>query len=849
MSAMRHWKLVRVLSCMAVALCLAGMATLGLQRTANAASSGLAISTSPAMTPGFDPSIINYTAPCGKSTSTPTTVAVSVSAPAGTTVSVDGTSPQSGAFSVGVPRAWGQAFNFAVTSGGPPVTYHVRCLPSDFPAYTAQHLGSTQSQYYIMAFGVGAYVAIVDANGVPVWWFKDGPNLSPVFATLLSSGNMAWTNQTQSPRASANAQVYTLGGARVATLNSPDNPPSDIHDIQLLPNGNYVLVVYPTVSGVDMTSIGGTANTCIIDAEVEEITPSGALVWSWFARQHISPTEINPEIQATAASSSCTTPKDVWHLNSYDDAGGDFILSLRYTGVYRINKASGNVVWKLGGSTTPQSLTVSGDTVSPPGGFGQHDARLYGDGSVSIFDNGNVGNASSPHARAPRVVRYSIDTTAGTATVAEQITDPAVTATPTCCGSARRLPGGNWVIGWGSDNVETEVTPTGARLFAMSSSITGLFTYRNIPVLPGTLSAATLQSDMDAMNPVPPYWRLDAAPQAGSASTFNAMKALNATDVWAAGSYVQNGANRPFVDHWNGVTWARLVAPFAGSSSQFTSISPLSDTDVWAGGTYVQGSTNYPFVEHWNGGSWQVLAAPRGGSGSTFTSMTALSDTDVWAGGSYLVAGVNYPYVEHWNGTTWQVLAAQQGGNGSQFTAIRAISDTDVWAAGFYVIGGVNEPFVEQWNGTTWNVLPAAQGGSAGQFTSMTVLGDNDVWAAGFYVISGVNYPMVEHWNGTAWTLLPATQGGSASQFTSITALSDTDVWAAGSYSLGGVTLPFVEQWNGSAWNVLPAIQGGSASQFNAMTALSDTAVWAAGSYTQGGANLPLAETYGPGTT
>ena len=41
--------------------------------------------------------------------------------------------------------------------------------------------------------------------------------------------------------------------------------------------------------------------------------------------------------------------------------------------------------------------------------------------------------------------------------------DPAITTPVACCGSARRLPGGNWVIGWGSDNASTEVTPAGTR--------------------------------------------------------------------------------------------------------------------------------------------------------------------------------------------------------------------------------------------------------------------------------------------------------------------------------------------------------------------------------------------------
>ena len=816
----------------------------------NAEASTLSITATPPLTPPFDPSITNYTAPCGTSTAAATTVTMSVTAPAGSTVAVDGTSPQTGTFSASVGRAWGQGFGFSITTGNaPPVAYHVRCLPSDMPSFTIQKSGVTQAQYYIIAVAspppVVSYVVIVDANGVPVWWLKSDASLRPVFATLLSNGNIATTNSDpQNPQTSVNAQIHTLTGSLVATLNSPDHPPSDIHDIQLLSNGDYLLVAYPVTSGVDLSSIGGASDTCIIDGEVEEITPSGSLVWNWFASQHVSPTEINQNIQARAATSTCTSPQDIWHLNSVDDAGTDFIVSLRYTGVYRVNKATGNVLWKLGGTITAQSLAISGDSATPAGGLGQHDARLWSDGSVSFFDNGNDGN-NNPASRAPRVVRYSINATAATATLVEDINDPLITTPVACCGSARRLPGGNWVIGWGSDNVETEVTPSGSRVFSLS----GQFTYRMIPILPGVLSAAELQADMDAMNPVGAYWRTDAPPQAGSASQFNTMKALNPHDVWAAGAYVQSGVNWPFIDQWNGASWQRLVAPQAGSASQFNAISPLSDTDVWAAGSYLQGGVDWPFADHWTGSSWQVLTAPRAGSSSTFTSLTALSDTDVWAAGSYLQGGVSWPYVEHWTGTSWQVLVPPEGGTASQFTAMTAISDTDVWAAGFYMQAGANWPFVEHWNGTSWQVLAAPQGGSASQFTSMTVLSDTDLWTAGFYVQDGVNWPFVEQWDGSVWHVHVAPQAGSASQFNSVTALSDNDVWAAGSYVQGGADQAFADHWDGTSWQVLSGAQNGSASRFTSMTALTDTAVWAAGSYTQGSVDWAVLQTYGPGST
>ncbi|HTL85182.1 MAG TPA: arylsulfotransferase family protein, partial [Acidimicrobiia bacterium] len=621
-------------------------------QTALAAPGDPTISTSPALTPAFDPSITNYVAKCGTSTSVATTVTVSVTAPAGTTVSVDGASPKTGSFTASVSRAWGQGFAFTVIVGQQsPVTYHVRCLPTDFPAFAVNHSGTTQAQYYIVAISSGSsgtvsYVAIVDANGVPVWWYK--PTLRPLFATLFPDGTMGWTT-SQPPLTSVDTEVRTLNGALVRRLTSPDNPPSDLHDVQQLSNGNYLLVAYPTVSGVDLSSIGGSSDTCIKDAEVEEVTAAGVLVSRWFASDHVSPTEINSNVWPRAATSTCDTPQDIWHLNSAQSIGTDFIVSLRYTGVYRVTMSTGNIVWKLGGSTTAQSLKIVNDPATPAGGLGQHDAHMYSDGSVSMFDNGNDGNAN-PNARAPRGVRYTIDTgvVPPTATMVEQITDPAITTPVACCGSARRLPTGNWVMDWGSDNASTEVTPTGTRVFALTNA----FSYRAIPVLPGTLDADTLRAGMDAIYPNTSTWRVVAAPQAGSTSRFTGTTALSDTDVWSAGSYTQAGVDWPLLDHWNGTSWQVLRAPQAGSASRFTSIAALSDTDVWAGGSYTQGGVDWPLLDHWNGASWQVRPAPQAGSASRFTSISALSTNDVWAAGSFTQGGVDWPLLDHWNGTS-----------------------------------------------------------------------------------------------------------------------------------------------------------------------------------------------------
>ena len=125
---------------------------------------------------------------------------------------------------------------------------------------------------------------------------------------------------------------------------------------------------------------------------------------------------------------------------------------------------------------------------------GQHDARLLPDGTLTLHDNRTL----LAHSK-PRAMRFAIDESAGTATELEALTDPQA-AYSTCCGSARKLPGGDWVAAWGSSGLVTELTPAGRRVYALRfGGRRGADSYRAFPVLPGRLSIGALRRGMDRM--------------------------------------------------------------------------------------------------------------------------------------------------------------------------------------------------------------------------------------------------------------------------------------------------------------------------------------------------------------
>jgi hypothetical protein len=238
-----------------------------------------------------------------------------------------------------------------------------------------------------------------------------------------------------------------------------------------------------------------------IDHVVQELTPQGVVVGTpWDTMTHIPPSETTDawiaQQKQPSAFNNCPTQTtgvcDPYHYNSIEDGGDGLIISFRHTdAVYKIDKAMGTIVWKLGGNARPESLQLVNDPLG--GTSGQHDARLQGDGTVTIHDNGTNGSGPS---RQPRVVRYLIDTNAHTATLTEQLQDADI-ASSFCCGSARPLPSGNWVVGWGSTPDITENAPDGSRVFHLH----GTTVYRGLPLLPGDFTTEDFRAGMDAQYP------------------------------------------------------------------------------------------------------------------------------------------------------------------------------------------------------------------------------------------------------------------------------------------------------------------------------------------------------------
>jgi hypothetical protein len=450
------------------------------------------VTVQPALTPNFQLSIHDYVIDCNPSPSVEFTAQIGD----GLEVFVNGVQVAG----VGqtaratVPLVAGQRFTFAFAGSNAAPEYSVRCLPTGFPPISTSVAGVSQAQWYVFSPSVEGtqapyYVIVADTNGTPVWWMAQADGGTPIDAKIIGQNTIAWTT------GDGNFSFRSLNGD-VKDVLGPD---LDLHELQLTPAGTYLAIRdVPRVCPpdcADMSPWGGNSQAAVIDAEILELDSLGNVLWMWRTRDHITLSETGTRPWFPGVGN------DIIHMNAVEpDGEGALLFSARHLdAIYHITKSTGAIDWKLGGLPRAESLTVIGDTRPTAIGAtgqvlsGQHDVRLLADRTVTLHDNGTAAN------RPPYAMRYAIDEIERTAEVVEAVQDPRA-AYSACCGSARRLPGGNWVVQWGGNPYMTELDPSGNPVVTISYNLGVTFSYRAVPILYGVVRAGQLRQGMDDMS-------------------------------------------------------------------------------------------------------------------------------------------------------------------------------------------------------------------------------------------------------------------------------------------------------------------------------------------------------------
>lgn len=225
----------------------------------------------------------------------------------------------------------------------------------------------------------------------------------------------------------------------------------DLHEFLITEQDTALFLCYDTAEG-DLETGHGTRRILYFYGVVQEIDiATGELLFEWRSDEHV------PLADSYKALPRGSTPYDYIHLNSIAvDADGHLVVSARNTwAVYKIDRGSGDVRWRMGGKSSDFELAERAVFAW------QHHAVPHGDGRMTIFDN----QAAPANAEQSRGLVLDVDEQARTATHVAEYTHPGEPILAGALGSFQLLPDGHRLIGFGQPAVFTEYAEDGTPVF------------------------------------------------------------------------------------------------------------------------------------------------------------------------------------------------------------------------------------------------------------------------------------------------------------------------------------------------------------------------------------------------
>ena len=89
---------------------------------------------------------------------------------------------------------------------------------------------------------------------MPIWWYR-APAVGP---RVLPSGKVLWF---LSRGQSSHYEIRRLNGSLVRTLTTANGGAVNVHDVQLLAGGNYLIGAHTRAHHVDTSAYGGSSET------------------------------------------------------------------------------------------------------------------------------------------------------------------------------------------------------------------------------------------------------------------------------------------------------------------------------------------------------------------------------------------------------------------------------------------------------------------------------------------------------------------------------------------------------------------------------------------------------------
>ncbi|HEY6714282.1 MAG TPA: arylsulfotransferase family protein [Rubrobacter sp.] len=300
---------------------------------------------------------------------------------------------------------------------------------------------------------------ILDNDGQPVWLRllqnEDVDAMNFKVQTYKGEPVLTWWEGLHTGYGQGEYVIYDHSYREIKRFGAGNGYEGDHHEFLITPEDTALITIYSKVPR-DLSGAGGPVDGVVLDGIAQEVDiETGDVLFEWHSLEHVG------------LDNSYTKPYDYFHINSIDVYDEDHLLiSSRNTcTVYKVDRKTGKIVWRLGGKENDFEMAEGTQFAF------QHDARRHPDGTITIFDNGNINIEEQS-----RGIVVEVDEDKMSATLAREYTYPHKLLSETQ-GNVEVLPNGNAFVGWGSTPAISEFNRDGELLFSAAFPTEGE-TYR-----------------------------------------------------------------------------------------------------------------------------------------------------------------------------------------------------------------------------------------------------------------------------------------------------------------------------------------------------------------------------------
>jgi hypothetical protein len=287
---------------------------------------------------------------------------------------------------------------------------------------------------------------IIDNRGQTVWFMPTDVRGVTDFRVQTYRGRPVltwWRGRSEDRKRKGRYSIFDNRYRLVTYVRPGNNIAGDMHEFSITKRNTALIT---------LSNVVRVKHRKVLEGAFQEIDiKTGKVLFEWHSVGKVALVESYYRLPKDPGKTF-----DYFHINSIEiDQDGNLLVSARNTHtIYKINRRTGDIIWRLGGKRSDFAL---GKDVR----FGwQHDARRLPDGTLSLFDN-----AAAPKLRKQsRGLLLRLDERRMRATLIRSFVHrpPIVSVNQA---NMQRLPNGRYFIGWGYKPYFTEFGPRGTIVF------------------------------------------------------------------------------------------------------------------------------------------------------------------------------------------------------------------------------------------------------------------------------------------------------------------------------------------------------------------------------------------------